>query len=478
MRAASRALAALALGALCAPAPAPAQRPQPKPEIVLRSAANDEQAGREAAEQVAAEIGLLDDTELAAYVERIGQGLARNAPSGGFRYRFQVVDQDVPNAFAVPGGFVYVSRGLLALANTETELANVIGHEIVHVARRHAAARQALVQGLPGFFQFAAMAHLAAYGRDQEREADRLGQGLAALAGYDPQGLADFLNSLEWSERLHLGFSRFQGWLDTHPATSDRVAAAAARARTIPFQARAGAAGRPDYLRRIDGLVVGTAASEGVFQEERFLHPELGFSLLFPAGWEVLNTRRAVGAVAPTRNAQVALEFQGRGDNPEQAANEFIAEHQSEGLRVERLQRVAIAGLPAVRAVGRASSPVAPVSVHLTWIAREGSIYRLTGAALGGDERLAGIFNNVARSFRPITPAERRSIRETRLRVVEAAAGESLSALSRRTRNEWDIQQTAVMNGVFADASFAAGDLVKVAVSQPYGAAPDRAASR
>jgi predicted Zn-dependent protease len=448
-----------------------AEKEEEEKPIVLRTEANDRQAGAEAAKEVAESIGVVPDPALNQYVDQVGQRVARNAPSGDFTYSFQVVEQDEPNAFALPGGYIYVSRGLLAMANEEDELANVLGHEIVHVARRHAAARQSMMSALPGIFQYMAMGQAAAYGREQESESDRLGQSLAARAGYDPEGMADFLLQLEASERLRLGFSRIQGYMDTHPSTQGRVAAAAARARSIPWTHRPGIAkDRADYLSRIDGLVIGIGAAEGVVQGTRFLHADMGFSMNFPSGWTVINTRSAVGAISPDHRAQVALEFQGPGDDPEAAASEYIEEYTPKGLRIERLQHVRIAGLPAVRALGRASSPRAPIALHLTWIARDGMILRLTGATLGRGG-LDGVFNNVARSFRPITPRELASIRETRLRVMEAQAGETLMDFSKRTGNEWNLQQTAVMNGIFANARLEAGQLLKVAISQPYSKA-------
>ncbi len=456
------ALIALALLAGCSSAP-PAR--EKKPEVVLRTEAHDERAGAEAAEQVAAEIGLLEDRALTSYVNQIGQRLARHAPRGRFSYKFQVVDQDAPNAFALPGGYIFVSRGLLVLSNSEDQLANVIAHEIVHVARRHAAARQSLMRGIPAIFRYAAMGQVVSYSRDQEREADRLGQGLSAVAGFDPQGMAGFLKNLDYTERLRLGHSRMPGYLDTHPATGERVAAARARAHSISWKRQPAIAGSHNaYLRRLDGLVVGTASTEGVFAGDRFLHPELGFSMRFPAGWELANTRKAVGAISPRRDGQVFLEFQGRGSDPEQASAEFIEEAREQGLRVESSRPLRIGEFAAFRVEGRAAS----VGVHLTWIAREGAIYRLTGVARGGSGKLEGVFNNVARSFRPLTSKERASIRETHLRLVPARAEESILELSRRTGNEWNIQQTAVMNDVFATDRLEAGRLMKIAVSQPY----------
>jgi predicted Zn-dependent protease len=462
------ALVALALLAGCSSAP-PAR--DEKPEVILRTEAHDERAGAEAAEQVAAEIGLLENRAITSYVSQVGQQLARHAPRGRFSYKFQVVDQDAPNAFALPGGYIFVSRGLLVLSNSEDQLANVIGHEIVHVARRHAAARQSLMRDIPAIFRYAAMGQVASYSRNQEREADRLGQGLSAVAGFDPQGMADFLKNLDYTERLRLGHSRMPGYLDTHPATGERVAAAGARAGSVSWKGQpAGASGRNAYLRRLDGLVVGTASTEGVFAGDRFLHPELGFSMRFPAGWELANTHTAVGAISRRRDGQVFLEFQGEGDDPEQASAEFIEEAREQGLRVESSQPLRIGEFAAFRAQGRAAT----VGVHLTWIAREGAIYRLTGVARGGSGKLEGIFNNVARSFRPLTSKERASIRETRLRLVPARAEESIAELSQRTGNEWNIQQTAVMNDVFANDRLEAGRLMKIAVSQPYRSAGAR----
>jgi predicted Zn-dependent protease len=174
----------------------------------------------------------------------------------------------------------------------------------------------------------------------------------------------------------------------------------------------------------------------------------------FPSTWDVINTRQAVGAVSPQRDAQVYLEFDSQGDDPQKAAEEFLAGTKAEGLRVEDMRPVLLGDLQAFRVEGRASSPRSPVTVHLTWVAREGSVYR------------------VARSFRPLTPKERESIHETRLRIVPARDGETLAELSERTGNEWNIQQTAVMNDVFANDRLVAGQPIKVAIPQPYGRPP------
>ena len=467
------------------------------PDIIMHSEANDERVGGLASLHVPRELGIVDDPHLAAYVSAVGKRIARHSPRGRYRYQFQVVDQEAPNAFALPGGYVYVSRGMLLLANSEDELAGILGHEIGHVASRHTAARQAMTKRL-GPLQFMANGSIEAYGRDQERESDRLGQSLAGRAGYDPQGLSRLLKSLEFQERLQFGASRLPSFHDTHPVTSERVATLSSHSFTVPWtRAPAIAGDRAGYLARIDGLVVGTGAHQGVFEGELFRHPDLDFSIRFPSGWQTGNTREVVGAWSPRRDAVVLVEQQGAGNDPERGAIEFLAQERAQGLRVGKLERVRLRELSAVRATGRGRATPAllgwapsTVAVQLTWVAHAGSIYRITGmsrstAPFEGNvgevvHRIAdtlrdhgpfdGTFRSVARSFRALRPEEHRSIQETRLHIATARPGESLQELSRRTRNTWDLQQTAVMNGIFTTDRLEAGQLVKVAVLKDYAA--------
>ena len=434
-------------------------------ETILYTEANDQRAGEQASLHVGGEMGFVDAPALQAYVEAVGQRLAHYAPRGRFPYQFRIVDQDAPNAFALPGGYIYVSRGLLILANSEDELAGVLGHEIIHVAARHAASQQALIRGLSGPMKLLASGSVARFGRDQEREADRLGQGLAGLAGYDPDGLAVFLRSMEFEERLALGGSRHPRFYDSHPATAERVATAAGRARNVSWSPKPEIAGsRAAYLQRIDGLVVGTSASEGVFQGEHFLQPELGFGLRFPHGWTTQNTRQAVGAISPRHDAVVFLEQQAYGASASSAAQAFLSGGAGEGLRVGAVHPVRIGALEGARVEGRASG----LSILITWVAYDGSVYRITGVSRPPIDRYKGSFRAVARSFRPLTADAQLEIRERRLRIVTAHAGETLPALSSRSENRWNLQETAVMNDFFADVRFRGGELVKVAVEEAY----------
>jgi predicted Zn-dependent protease len=458
--------------------PEPAEEePEERRPPVLDTVYDDERVGREESERVDAAIGLVDDEALTEYVAAIGERLARHAPRHRFDYTFRVVDQDEPNAFALPGGYIFVSRGLLALTNSEDELANVIGHEIAHVAARHAAARQAVQEAMPGLVRFLARGSLAGYSRSQEKEADRLGQGIAALAGYDPDGMAEFLKHLEFTERLRLGASRRPYFLDTHPATQRRTAVAAQRARVIAWKREPTIARDPrDYLRRLDGLVVGTSAAEGIFRGDRFIHVDMGLTLRFPAGWETHNAHTAVGALAPDRTAQVVLEHAGPGRDLEKAFTSFTKKTEGSGLRIERTEKIKLAGRDALRAYGRAGSAMGGVDVWVTFLTHGDQTFRITGVARGEKDRNETLFMQVARSFRSLPPDLIKGVKENRLRIVEAKPGESLADLSTRTGNQWPINHTAVMNHVFATDPLEGGQLVKVAIAQPYR--PDARADR
>jgi predicted Zn-dependent protease len=489
-----RSLALLALAAvLLGSCATPPEEPR-KAEVLLTGEAVDRDVGMEESERVAAEMGLVDDPELVAYVNAVGSRLLRHAPERSFTYRFHVVDQEVPNAFALPGGFVYVSRGLLALSNSEDELANVLGHEILHVAARHAAARQQIARTtpnplmLPGIvlgavfgesvgkavaapFQAFSAPYVASYSRDQERAADRGGQEIAGDAGYDPHGMATFLRSMETSERQRRGFSRLPGFMDSHPLTTERIGETATYANLLDWSRQPGVTeGRAAYLSRLDGLVVGEAADQGVFVEERFLHPDLNFTIRFPEGWKLVNAPTMVGAISPDRTVQIFLSAPTPGTDPRKAADVFVLQNGRRlGIQVVGAEELQIGELPAYRVLAWAQGPNGRVGSMLTWIAHEGRVYRVNAIAPAGMGRdYLGRSRTTAQSFRSLTPQELASIEENRLRVATARGGESLLELAERTGNVWSVHVTAVMNDHPPGESLAEGQVLKIARREPY----------
>jgi predicted Zn-dependent protease len=315
----------------------------------------------------------------------------------------------------------------------------------------------------------AAQGLLAAYGRDQEREADWLGQEIARDAGWDPLGMASFLTSLDREARLRRGTSRAVGYFDTHPGSIERLAKATVRyehATPLPDDER----GREDYLEAVDGLVVGQNPDEGVFVGSRFVHPALDFTLRFPDGWHTVNEHAAVRAISPLRNAMVILELQGEGDDPEAAAREYA---EKVDVSLDDPQSSRIHGNLAFRARTHLDLEGSKVKADVTWIAYDGRIYRIMGVLPAGRLAEGGEFGRTARSFRRLGASERDGLRVTRLRVEVAEPGETIDALSLRSRNQWSRDETAVMNGRPPDEPFAGGETVKVAVPERWQPPPD-----
>jgi predicted Zn-dependent protease len=447
----------------------------PKRRTILATEADDARAGEEAEKQAIAELGVLRDEGLQRYVQEVGARVAAHAPTTGFEYRFQVVDPWTPNAFALPGGAIFVSRGLLALTNSEDELANVLAHEIVHVARRHAAAQQLVAQATPFAFGWWGAGQIAAYARDQEREADEAGQRFAAAAGYDPAAMSSLLRGLEQEERIQLGASRLPSFLQHHPANTERMALAFSRGSELRWQPRPGVSGdREGHLRRLEGLIVDANPAEGIFVGSRYLHPDLGFALSFPDGWRLLNTTRMVAAFSPRGKARFALEGAGAGDDPRVAAGAFLAvEARQLGAEILSAQSLEIAGRPAYEVRAQIWTPQGAMAGQLTWIAHEDLLYRISASApASAAGRFFGRGRALARSFRSITEQEREEIRAERLRIASARAGEDLSMLSRRTGNAWDPARTAVLNGLLPGTPLSDGQLLKIVVSERYEGPP------
>ena len=460
----------LALGAACAPSSSSPKAPART--VVLSTPEADAGAGEEASREVAAQIGVVKDARLAAWVESIGQKLLRFAPRQPFTYRFQVVDQWSPNAFALPGGHIFVSRGLLALANTEDELACVLAHEITHAAARHHAGRQAYSERLSPFsLGVPRMASIAAYARDQERAADTGGQKICAAAGYDPRALGTFLLSLDKIERLQMGVSRIPTFLDTHPSSPERVAGASISAAALGAPAQADPrTAREAYFAHIDGVMLGADPAEGVVRGSRFLHPDLGVTVEFPRGWQIANTPAAVVSIAPDGRARFALEYAGKGADPQPFARAEV------GARLAQMRALIDSADPqqtpccksfAVR--GRLVTPQGELAGQLTWIALGGHVYRLSAVARSMElEKYSGRASRMVRSLRAPTPEELASVTVDRLRLARALQGETIAEFSQRNRNVYEVHQTAIANDLEVSARLSKGQLLKIGVREPY----------
>lgn len=450
------------------------------------SPSEEQRLGKESAQDVEESVGLVRDAGLVGYVRQVGARLAQSAGPSDATWRFNVADDAESNAFALPGGWVYVTRGALALLNTEDELAGVLGHEMAHVLERHAARRVAaatpfaLVFGVPasllgvisptvgdvvgGTGRLASSAVLASYSRDQERDADRRGIALAAKAGYDPAALSAFLRTIELEESLQggrdAGRPRF---FSTHPTTPERVGNVETAARTLARGVGAPLAReRSAFLARLDGLVVGENPAYGVFFGSHFLHPDLDVALDMPAGWKTIVGPSGAGATAPDGDAAVALIVVGPGEDPvDGAKRDGLPEAQ-----LKRLQRRQIGTLPAA-ALGVETRD--GDRLLLTWIAHRSRVFRVTGLASASDwKRYGRDFERVTASARPLLAVDRDRIVESRLRIRRATAGETVMQMAARGGGPWSASHIAVANGIPAGARLEAGWPVKVPVTERY----------
>ncbi|MDH3519905.1 MAG: M48 family metalloprotease [Myxococcales bacterium] len=443
--------------------------------------------GESEAQKVEQTMGLVRDAKLEGYVRAIGEKLAAASERPEAPWHFMIADAPEPNAFALPGGYVYVTRGLLALVNSEDEIAGVIGHEIGHVTARHSAKRigaavvaapVSIATGLAGLavsivspFLGSVVAAtgpvvtgglvIAPFSREQEHAADQIGQRLAARAGYDPAGIATFLHTLDRSVSLSSDGERSFNFLDSHPMTPDRIENTTARAAKLErAPARPVARNHSDFLRRLEDLIVGPDPAQGVFEGQTFLHPELDIAIEFPSAWKTVNTAASVGAISPGGDAVVALRLAARGSSVDETVRQI--EQEQANVAFERFE---IRGLPAARTRLAARGQ----SASITLIGYLGNVFAVVGQSA---ERTAGpyaqTFDATASSFRALRTSERGAIREVRLRVREARAGETPGAIAKRTESTWSAEALAVANAVEVDASFRSGQEIKVALPQAY----------
>jgi predicted Zn-dependent protease len=444
-----------------------------RPQLSLISENDEIALGKQASQEVEQTIGLVDDADLQAYVRRIGMAMATTSQRPSLPWTFGVVDDPTPNAFALPGGFIYITRGMATLMSSEAELASVLGHEIGHVTAKHSVAtisQQQLAQiGLgvgsiliPRLQQFQGLVGTGLgllflqHGRDAERQADDLGFQYASARGYAMSEMADVFRSLErlpGSER-----SALPSFLSTHPSPAERVKTIEQRAAAQPTGSRGSIVREAEYLGQVDGLVYGEDPRQGFFSDGRFLHPDLRFQFSFPRGWTGQNLKQAVLGTNGNRDAALQLTI-ARGA-PESAAREF---GEKQGIRLAQASRDDVNGLPAVVARFEAQTESGVLGGIASWISHGGRTYQLltyTGAAALAAQD--GTFRQIIDSFAPLRDQAALNVQPKRLDIVTIAERQTLSEFNRRLPSAVTIEELAVINEVTGpSAMLAQGSLAK-----------------
>lgn len=467
-------LALVAVVAACTVNPATGER-----ELTLISEAQEIQMGRDADPQVTASIGLVEDPELQAYVSSLGQRLAAASERPDLPWSFKVVDDPAVNAFAIPGGFIYLTRGILAHFDSEAELASVLGHEIGHVTARHTVtqmSRQQLQQlglGLGMIFSETvrdygglAVAGLQvlnlSYSRGDESESDMLGLRYITRLDYDPDAMIGVFEML--ADVGGGGGGRVPEWQLTHPYPENREADIRERiaSEQLPTD---GTVGRDVYLDQIDGLVYGEDPRQGFFQGARFLHPELEFELTFPSGWTTVNQRSVVGAIAPEEDGVLVLEVADEAESPVSELQAFLAQ---EGVRGGSIRQDGSGAVERARANFEVTLEEGTLSGEVAFVAYGGLVYRLLGYST--QARWGAYANSVSlaiSSFRPVTDPVILGVQPWRIDIVTLPAAMSLASYAAQNSGPVDVEDLARLNGRDAAAVLNAGTRIKRVVGEP-----------
>ena len=450
-------------------------------DFVLMSESEEIRMGAQAHQDVLKEYAPLDNPALQAYVNEIGQQLAKQSHRPDLPWHFTVVDSPDVNAFALPGGYVYITRGIMAYLNSEAELAGVVGHEIGHVTARHGVRQQSASTAagvgamlgsilLPGMdnqagatlLQTLALAWTAGYGREHELEADRLGAGYLARTGYDPQAMIDVIGVLknqelfaaEQAKRDGRSLRSYHGTFDTHPSNDARLRQVVGEANQ--YSVANPREGRSDFLQKMTGVYFGDSPDQGVIRNNLLLHEKLGLAMQFPAGWRVQNRPARVAALSPQGDALVELQQGPKSAQP--------METLQQGLKLDagaRYDSGSLSGYPAAFAAGaQQGKPVVAAAVVFN-----GTQYLIAGITLDKPtyERERSALRAAINSFRAISPAEKRAARPHVLQLVTAKPGMTMAGLARQSPLGADAEsQLRLMNDLYPSGEPEPGQLLKI----------------
>ncbi|QYJ08421.1 M48 family metalloprotease [Qipengyuania flava] len=452
---------------------------------------SEAQTGAEAHPQLLAEFGGAMSGSQAQYVEQVGKNIAVQSGLGNARESFTVslLNSPVNNAFAIPGGYIYTTRQLVALMNNEAELAGVLGHEVGHVAARHSQRRQAAAQrntllgaagailsglllGNSGLGQQLGQAAMQGsqlltlrFSRTQELEADELGIRYLNQAGYDPRAMSTVLRSLALQNALD---ARLQGrdsarlpeWASTHPDPASRVQTALSKAQATG--ATGGITNRDTFLTRIDGLTYGDDPAQGVVEGRQFIHPDLRLAFTAPQGFYMVNGTRAVTIQGQSGQAQFTLAPYS-GDLDSYVTSVFSGLSQQQAIRPQSIQRTTVNGLRAAYGTARVNSNNGQVDVTVfAYEFAQDRAYHFLAITPAGR---AGTFNDMFRSMQRIDARTAAGVVPRVLDVVTVRSGDTVASLARRMAYDSNqVERFRVLNGLGSNDTLRAGQKVKLVV--------------
>jgi predicted Zn-dependent protease len=470
---AALAVAALTTLTACATNPATGKR-----EFSLVSQDDEVAIGQEEAQKVVASMTVLQHQPVQDMVKRVGMEMARASERPTLPWNFTVLDDPVVNAFALPGGPIFITRGILTHMNSEAELASVLGHEIGHVTARHSASQMSKQQvasvGLgvasvisPTAAQYAGVAQqglgilMLKYGRDDERQADGLGYRYMLKASWDPREAVKMFQMLQKTSGGDKE-GRPPAWMSTHPDPGDRAERATARLKELAVNPDSLRRNREQFLRAIDGLSYGEDPRDGFFRGSTFYQPDLALQITFPDGWQTANQPQVLAAREPEGKALVQVQV-AKGANPDEAARSFFS---NQGFSNVREVQVATAGGPSRSAVFAAQTQQGVVEGETTFLTVKGRTYQvLTVAGQGNLEAVDAIHRKVIASVKEITDPAILNIRAPQVKVVQLPKAMTAEEFYSQFPSVLPLDQVLLINGLERGAQLKQGDLVKQVVA-------------
>jgi predicted Zn-dependent protease len=449
-----------------------------KKEVVLMSEAQEIEMGKAADPEVIQQFGLYEDSSLQNYINSMGQRMAAISHRPGLEYHFRVINSDVVNAFAVPGGYVYFTRGIMAYLNSEAQFAGVLGHEIGHITARHSVKQQrnqilasvGLIAGMiisPELARFGETASqglgllLLKYGRDAERQSDELGVDYSAKIGYDPQYMADFFQTLE-RQSAQSGNEELPPFLSTHPSPEERYATikklAAQKKQELNNPNLA--VGRNEYLRRIEGLIYGEDPKEGFLENGVFYHPPLRFQFTIPTNWAYQNTPQQVQLASRDGKALMIFTL-AQGKTLDEAASNVLQQYK---LQLVNSNRTTINGNNAIVMIADLQQQQGSLRT-LSYLVQHGeTIYLMIGvSALNDFPAYDNILASSMKSFRTLTDPTMLNKKPQRVRIKTVGQTGTLQQVLRSFGvADKRLEEHAILNGMQLTESVPSGTLIKV----------------
>jgi len=449
----------------------------------------DKKVGAENAILVEQEMGIYQHDSLSRLVNAVGQKLVSGLKGNPFEFKFFLADTPEPNAFALPGGYVYVTRGILPLIQTEDELAGIMAHEIIHVTERHSVKemRKGLLGGvlqLPGNLinnvtgtqignvlntpvALTSRVFIAKYSRSHEKESDTKGIQLAASAGYSANALADALERLSKGVELITGEKEKKDYFSDHPLTPTR---AADIRKDAPQYKSVNSShvtkSKTSFQMNFNGLCIGPNPKQGIFKDSLFIHSDLRFSWIVPSGWKTINKPASVGSYSEKGDAFVALSMTDTVKNAREIGENIKKKaEKSEELAVHSAVDTTINLNNAYLLRLKSKDKKNEVWVELLWIEFEGKVFSLVGAFVPAYRQVA---HEALCTFRKSQMEELKAVFLYELQMVPAKKSETIEQLSERTGNKLKLPVTALINDLDQNNPLDENMLVKIVSSIPY----------